>query len=126
MIYNIIWIQMYNIVIQYIHTLQNDHQDKFLSPCTIIISSSLLKVGTICCFIPKLCPTLCDPMYHSLPGSSLHGILQARILEWVAISFSRGSSKPKDPTCVCCTGKQTLYLFRPLYSLAGLTRWHLW
>ena len=38
------------------------------------------------------CPTLCDPMDWSLPGSSVHGILQARILLWVAISFSRGSS----------------------------------
>ena len=43
-----------------------------------------------------LCPTLCDPMDCSLPGSSIHGTFQARILEWVAISFSRGSSRPKD------------------------------
>ena len=46
------------------------------------------------------CPTLCDPMDCSLPGSSLHGILQARVLEWVAISFSRGSSRPRDWTQV--------------------------
>ena len=38
------------------------------------------------------CPTLCDPMDYSPPGSSVHGILQARILEWVAMSSSRGSS----------------------------------
>ena len=43
---------------------------------------------------------LCNPMYCSLPGSSLHGILQARVLEWVAISFSRGSSRPRDQTPV--------------------------
>ena len=42
--------------------------------------------------VTQSCPTLCDPMDCSLPGSSLHGILQARVLEWVAISFSRGSS----------------------------------
>ena len=42
------------------------------------------------------CPTLCDPVHYSQPGSSVHGILQARILEWVAISFSRGSSQPRD------------------------------
>ena len=42
------------------------------------------------------CLTLCDPMDYSLPGSSVHGILQARILEWVAISFSKGSSWPRD------------------------------
>ena len=44
--------------------------------------------------------TLCDPMDCSLPGSSVHGIFQARILEWVAISFSRGSFRPKDRTQV--------------------------
>ena len=42
--------------------------------------------------------TLSDPMDCSLPGSSLHGILQAKVLEWVAISFSRGSSRPRDQT----------------------------
>ena len=45
-------------------------------------------------------PTLCHPVDYSLPGSSVHGILQARILEWVAISFSRGSSQPRDRTQV--------------------------
>ena len=42
----------------------------------------------------QLCPTPCDPMDCSLPGSPVHGIFQARVLEWVAISFSRGSSHP--------------------------------
>ena len=46
------------------------------------------------------CPTLCEPMDCSLPGSSIHGIFQARILEWVAISFSRGSSWPRNWTQV--------------------------
>ena len=46
--------------------------------------------------VAQSCPTLCDPMDCSLPGSSIHGIFQARILEWVAISFSRGSSQPRD------------------------------
>ena len=46
------------------------------------------------------CPTLGDPMHGSLPSSSVHGILQARILAWVAISFSRGSSRPRDRTWV--------------------------
>ena len=50
--------------------------------------------------VAQSCPTLCDPMDCSLPGSSIHGILQARILEWVAISFSRGSSQPRDQTRV--------------------------
>ena len=47
-------------------------------------------------------PTLCNPMDCSPPGSSVHGILQARILEWVAVSFSRGSSQPRDRTQVSC------------------------
>ena len=42
--------------------------------------------------VTQLCPTLCNPMDCSLPGSSIHGIFQARVLAWVAISFSRGSS----------------------------------
>ena len=44
----------------------------------------------------QLCPTLCDPMDSSAPGSSVYGILQTRILEWVAIPSSRGSSESKD------------------------------
>ena len=50
--------------------------------------------------VVQLCLTLCNPMDCSLPGSSTYGILQARILEWVAISFSRGSSWPRDQTCI--------------------------
>ena len=48
-------------------------------------------------------PTLCDPMDCSLPGSSVHGIFQARVLEWVAISFSRGSAQPRVQTQVSHT-----------------------
>ena len=50
--------------------------------------------------VAQSCPTLCDLMDCSLPGSSLHGILQARVLEWGAIAFSRGSSRPRDWTRV--------------------------
>ena len=50
--------------------------------------------------IAQSCPTLCDLMDFSLPGSSVHGIFQARVLEWVAISFSRGSSQLRDWTQV--------------------------
>ena len=53
--------------------------------------------------VTQSCLTLCDPMDYSLPSSSIHGILQARVLEWVAISFSRGSSWPGDWTQVSCT-----------------------
>ena len=50
--------------------------------------------------VVQSCDPLCDPMDWSPPGSSFHGILQARILEWVAISFSRRSSQPRDRTRV--------------------------
>ena len=50
--------------------------------------------------VTQSCPILCDPMDCSPPDSSVHGILQARILEWVAIPFSRGSSWPRDWTQV--------------------------
>ena len=48
--------------------------------------------------VAQSCPTLCDPMDCRPPGSSTHGIFQARVLEWVAISFSRGSYRPRDQT----------------------------
>ena len=52
--------------------------------------------------VTQSCLTLCNPVDYSPPGSSIHGILQARILEWVAISFSRGSSQLGDRTRVSC------------------------
>ena len=53
--------------------------------------------------VTQMCPTPCDPMDCSPPGSSVHEIFQGRIMEWVAISFSRGSSWPRDQTWVSCT-----------------------
>ena len=52
--------------------------------------------------VAQSCPTLCDPVDCSPPGSSVHGILQERALEWVAFPFSRGSSRPRDQTQVSC------------------------
>ena len=62
-----------------------------------------------CCLVTKSCPIFCDPMGCSLPGSSVYRISQTRILEWVAISFSRGSSQLKDPTHVSGIGRKILY-----------------
>ena len=59
--------------------------------------------------VAQSCPTLCDPMDYSLPGSSVHGIFQAIVLEWVAISFSRGSSQPRDRTWVSCIVGRRFY-----------------
>ena len=59
--------------------------------------------------VTQSCPTLSDPMDCSLPGSSFHGIFQARVLEWVATAFSRGSSQPRDWTHISCIGRWVLY-----------------
>ena len=64
---------------------------------------AVLKI--CCCLVAKLYSTLCNPMDYSLPGSSVHRILLARILEWVAISLSRGSSPPRmEPASPALTG----------------------
>ena len=56
--------------------------------------------------VAQSCLTLCDPIDYSLPISSVHGILQARILKWVAIPFSRGSSWPRDWSRVYCIARR--------------------
>ena len=65
-------------------------------------------------FSPSVVSDSCDSVDCSLPGSSVHGILQARILEWIAISFPRGSSWPRDRTWLSCTaGKRfTIWAIR--------------
>ena len=63
-------------------------------------------------FLLQQCPTLCDSVDCSPPSSSVHGILQARILEWVAMTSSRGSSWPRDQTCasyISCISRWVLY-----------------
>ena len=60
--------------------------------------------------VVQLCPILCNSMDCSPPSSSVHGISQARILEWLAISFSRGSFWPRDWICVSFIGRQVLLL----------------
>ena len=66
----------------------------------------------VCVKSLQSCPTLCDPMDYGPLGSSVHGLLQAKILEWVAISSSRGSFQSRDWThifCIFCLGRQILY-----------------
>ena len=82
----------------------------------VCFSPLLLSVIICCCCVRILCLTLCDPMDCSPPGSSVHGILQARVLEWVAMPSSRGSSQPRDQThvsCISCIGRQILYHYSP-------------
>ena len=91
-------------------------------------SSLCYKVGpyqlfhTWYCLVAKSCMTLCNPMNDSPPGSSVHGISQARILQWVAISPFRGSSQPKDWTRVSCTAGRFFASEPPGQSLSGCSR----
>ena len=90
--------------------------------CHSFLSSTVSSLGMhvtfwiICvCIVTPLCPTVCGPMDYSLPGSSVHGISQARILEPVAISYSRETSRPRDRTQVSYvsrTGRWILALYR--------------
>ena len=75
---------------------------------------NMLDLHSVCvCMLSRsVVSDSCDPKDCSPPGSSVHGILQARLLQWVAISSSRASSRPRDLTCVSCTsciGRKILY-----------------
>ena len=72
--------------------------------------------------VAQSCPTFYDPMDCSLPGSSVYGILQARVLEWVAISFSRGSSQPRDRTRVSCIPGRCYNFIFSLFNVISLAR----
>ena len=76
----------------------------------------------IVCSVTKLCLIYCNPMDCSLPGSSVHGIFQARILEWVAISFSRESSWSKDWTCIFCFGSWILHHWAETHAIIILSK----
>ena len=76
----------------------------------------IINDTAIIILVLKSCPILCDPMDYSLPGFSVHGIFQARILEWVAISFSRGSYRPRDQTLVSCITEEFFTICATTYS----------
>ena len=93
------------------------------------ILCELRKRVCACVLVILPCPTLCDPMDCSLPGSSVHGILQARILERVAISSSRRSSQPRDWTQVSCSAGRffTIWATREVQkSIYHLSLWLSW
>ena len=89
-------------------------EEEIATHCSILACRIL---WTEACSVAQSCLTLCDPMDCSPPGSSVQGILQARTVEWVTISFSRGSSFPRDQTWVSCIGRWILNLVG--YSLWG-------
>ena len=81
--------------------------------------TTLLTGYHCCCLVAKLCPTLSHPVDCILQGSSVHGIFQARVLEWVAISSSKGFSLPRDRTDVSCIADDSLLLSQLESQLIG-------
>ena len=91
----------------------------------------VIQLVCVCLLVAQLGTTLCDSMDCSLPGSSVHGILQARTLEWVAIYFSRGFSRLRDQTQVSCTAGRffsiwAIQLGFCLNRKVDLTSWSYW
>ena len=84
--------------------------------CCIIYGKKGFTVIIACVLVVQLYSTLCDPIDYSLPGSSVHGILQTRMLQWAAIPFSRGSShpgiKPRSPSLQADSLPSKLLVFR--------------
>ena len=76
-------------------------------PCSRGVLHQHTCSDTLCAC--SVCLTLCNPVDGSPPGSSVHGILQARVLEWSAISFSKGSSPPRDQIHTSRIGRRILY-----------------
>ena len=89
-----------SIKVQNILTLGHEKDYKLHLIILRVKSVTMGYTAYVQCFVSYSCPTLCDFMDCGLPGSSVHGILQARILEWVAMPSSRGSSPPREQTQV--------------------------
>ena len=78
-----------------------DHQELSEVDYNLSLNPTQLNLFVFCVLlVTQLCLTFCDPMDHGPPGSSFHGVLQAKILGWVSILFSRVSSQPMDQTWV--------------------------
>ena len=100
--------------------VHHSNSPSWCSPCVCLIwppsCKDITSIGftiqstPVCvCSVAQSCVTLCGPMDCNVPGSSVHGILLARIPEWVAISFSRASYSPRDWTHISCIGRRILY-----------------
>ena len=131
----------------YLKTLHSKRKKYYHNFSSMSLPVFLFLKGSFWCgpffVLLQLCPTLCNSMDCSPAGSSIHGILQERILEWVAFPFFRGSSPCRDQTCVSyvsCTDRRVLYhwphlgsprtIFRINLFLAALglccCTWALW
>ena len=93
----------------------------FPNPESIHLRSDNFK-GYIACLVAQSCLTVCNTLDHGSLGYSVHGILQARTLEWVAISFSRRSFQPRDWTHISCIGRWILYQWATGEALQGYIR----
>ena len=98
-----------------------------LTPCSLSAQRHLICdtwfIFTGVCSVAQSCPTLFDPMDRNPPGFSVHGISHARILDWVAIAFSRRSSQPRDlahVSCVSHIGRRILYHYTTCKALDRL------
>ena len=96
--------------------------------CAMSAHLSVISNEDIVCWVASAYSTFCDLTNCSPPGSSVHGILQARVLEWVVMPFSKGSSWPRDQTCgfyISCIGRQVLYLqLAPFHFLTAKKNYH--
>ena len=91
--------------------------------CSFLLSYLVTEWHCVCGLVAQLCPALCDPTDSSSTDSSVHGILQARILKWVAISFSRRSFQPRDQTRVSHIAGRffTIWATRYLFTILLMT-----
>ena len=108
-------------------SLNYDHEDNFHffsrgGHDFIILGFNRALYVCVCVLASQLCPTLCDPLDCSPPGSSVQGILQERILEWIAIPFSRESSCPRDWTQVSCIASR----FFAIWATSKAPEWRGW
>ena len=91
-------------VLHYLNMGKKNLEIMFQTKGDMLLNSG--SAGVCCRLLAKFCSTLLQPQG---PGSSVPGIFQARILRWVAISFSRGPSRLRDGTCVSCIDRQIFY-----------------
>ena len=97
-----------------------EHEEKVINPSSLICFCGVYVCVCVCVCactharsVTQSCPILWDPKNCSPPGSSVHGILQAKMLEWVAMPSSRGSSQPRNWTCVSCIAGEFFTTWSP-------------
>ena len=140
----LLYSKTYHNIVKQLYTNEKEKKKTFVfQKRKRLYSLPILCPESVKVLVAQLCPTLCNPLYYNLPGSSVHGISQVRILEWVAISFSRESSWPRGRTHVSCivgrfftiwaTGKPWLHPHfywnhsnLLVFLSATIDKWHLW